>query len=107
MDLIDLEDDTIDAEVLDSLAVNMDDFRVRLHRIPGKRTNDTTCVYSASLVTESIGTFEVCVFSLRQHADAILVYARHFSHIGVFLRYDHMILDVIRSRGDVAISVIG
>ena len=28
MDLIDLEDETIDAEVLDSLAVNMDDFRV-------------------------------------------------------------------------------
>ncbi|XP_028413042.1 transitional endoplasmic reticulum ATPase [Dendronephthya gigantea] len=27
MDLIDLEDETIDAEVLDSLAVNMDDFR--------------------------------------------------------------------------------
>ena len=29
MDLIDLEDDTIDAEVMDSLAVTMDDFRVR------------------------------------------------------------------------------
>lgn len=29
MDLIDLEDDTIDAEVLDSLAVTMDNFRVR------------------------------------------------------------------------------
>ena len=29
MDLSDLEDETIDAEVLDSLAVNMDDFRVR------------------------------------------------------------------------------
>lgn len=29
MDLIDLEDETIDAEVLDSLAVSMDDFRVR------------------------------------------------------------------------------
>lgn len=28
MDLIDLEDEQIDAEVLDSLAVNMDDFRV-------------------------------------------------------------------------------
>ena len=28
MDLIDLEDDTIDAEVLDSLAVTMEDFRV-------------------------------------------------------------------------------
>ena len=28
MDLIDLEDDTIDAEVLNSLAVTMDDFRV-------------------------------------------------------------------------------
>ena len=41
MDLIDLEDDTIDAEVLDSLAVNMDDFRVRLHHITEKRANDT------------------------------------------------------------------
>lgn len=29
MDLIDLEDDTIDAEVMDSLAVTMEDFRVR------------------------------------------------------------------------------
>jgi transitional endoplasmic reticulum ATPase len=28
MDLIDLEDETIDAEVLDALAVTMDDFRV-------------------------------------------------------------------------------
>ena len=28
MDLIDLEDDTIDAEVMDSLAVTMEDFRV-------------------------------------------------------------------------------
>ena len=32
MDLIDLEDDTIDAEVMDSLAVTMDDFRVRGER---------------------------------------------------------------------------
>ncbi|XP_038049607.1 transitional endoplasmic reticulum ATPase [Patiria miniata] len=30
MDLIDLEEDTIDAEVMDSLAVNMDDFRYAL-----------------------------------------------------------------------------
>ncbi len=28
MDLIDLDDDTIDAEVMDSLAVTMDNFRV-------------------------------------------------------------------------------
>ena len=28
MDLIELEDDSIDAEVMDSLAVTMDDFRV-------------------------------------------------------------------------------
>lgn len=34
MDLIDLEDETIDAEVMNSLAVTMDDFRVR--------TSDTT-----------------------------------------------------------------
>lgn len=31
MDLIDLEDDQIDAEVLNSLAVNMDNFRVINH----------------------------------------------------------------------------
>lgn len=31
MDLIDLEDETIDAEVMNSLAVTMDDFRVRAH----------------------------------------------------------------------------
>lgn len=30
MDLIDLEDETIDAEVLDSLAVSMDNFRVSI-----------------------------------------------------------------------------
>ena len=30
MDLIDLEEDTIDAEVLDSLAVSMENFRVSL-----------------------------------------------------------------------------
>lgn len=30
MDLIDLEDEQIDAEVLDSLAVSMDDFRVSI-----------------------------------------------------------------------------
>lgn len=31
MDLIDLEDETIDAEVMNSLAVTMDDFRVWTH----------------------------------------------------------------------------
>ena len=30
MDLIDLEDESIDAEVLDSLAVTQEDFRVRI-----------------------------------------------------------------------------
>ena len=33
MDLIDLEDEQIDAEVLDSLAVSMDDFRVSTFEI--------------------------------------------------------------------------
>ena len=32
MDLIDLEDEQIDAEVLDSLAVSMDNFRVSISR---------------------------------------------------------------------------
>jgi len=31
MDLIDLEDEQIDAEVLDSLAVSMENFRVRIN----------------------------------------------------------------------------
>jgi len=31
MDLIDLEEDTIDAEILDSLAVTMDNFNVRIY----------------------------------------------------------------------------
>ena len=33
MDLIDLEDESIDAEVMDSLAVSMDNFRVRRYMI--------------------------------------------------------------------------
>ena len=33
MDLIDLEDEQIDAEVLDSLAVSMENFRVRVSTI--------------------------------------------------------------------------
>jgi len=31
MDLIDLEEDTIDAEILDSLAVTMDNFNVKIY----------------------------------------------------------------------------
>ena len=41
MDLIDLEDDTIDAEVMDSLAVTMDDFRVRTHTHTHTHTHTT------------------------------------------------------------------
>ena len=33
MDLIDLEDEQIDAEILDSLAVSMENFRVRVSTI--------------------------------------------------------------------------
>ena len=44
MDLIDLEDDNIDAEVLDSLAVTQEDFRVH-HLCPNKYVyiNNTCC----------------------------------------------------------------
>lgn len=38
MDLIDLEDETIDAEVMNSLAVTMDDFRVRTTPVPNRYT---------------------------------------------------------------------
>ena len=53
MDLIDLEDEQIDAEVLDSLAVSMDNFRV--------------CVYAVHVLL----TFTVCYllvkFSFPKH----------------------------------------
>ena len=39
MDLIDLEDDSIDAAVLDSLAVSQANFRVRALKV------NTTCIY--------------------------------------------------------------
>ena len=35
MDLIDLEDESIDAEVMDSLAVSMDNFRVSFINVAG------------------------------------------------------------------------
>ena len=37
MDLIDLEDEQIDAEVLDSLAVSMENFRVRINNLIAMR----------------------------------------------------------------------
>ena len=43
MDLIDLEDDTIDAEVMDSLAVTMDNFRVRITLVCCVYACVTTC----------------------------------------------------------------
>lgn len=42
MDLIDLEDETIDAEVMNSLAVTMDDFRVRTQN---SQSNSITAVF--------------------------------------------------------------
>ena len=44
MDLIDLEDDNIDAEVLDSLAVTQEDFRVRIEQLLiNRKTFITAC----------------------------------------------------------------
>ena len=50
MDLIDMEEDTIDAEVLDSLAVSMDNFRVSCFHIENRqpfcrlRNGSTSCI---------------------------------------------------------------
>ena len=46
MDLIDLEDDNIDAEVLDSLAVTQEDFRVRIEQLLINRKTFITAVLS-------------------------------------------------------------
>lgn len=57
MDLIDLEDETIDAEVMNSLAVTMDDFRVSLflcawHREPcGQNVHRTQQLFPLSLLS--------------------------------------------------------
>ena len=46
MDLIDLEDDTIDAEVMDSLAVSMDNFRVRKYQLKANVVLPKKALYS-------------------------------------------------------------
>ena len=76
MDLIDLEDDTIDAEVMDSLAVTMDDFRVReittnthihththTHTHTHAHTHTHTCTHKHShMHTDTL----VCLFKVPQ-----------------------------------------
>ena len=64
MDLIDLEDDTVDAEVMDSLAVTMDDFRVReiamnTHHTPHTHTHTHTHTH---MHTDTL----VCLFKVPQ-----------------------------------------
>eukprot|EP00108_Taenia_solium_P010151 TsM_000453700 transcript=TsM_000453700 gene=TsM_000453700 len=57
MDLIDLEDDTIDAEVLDSLAVTMEDFRWALGKSNPSALRETT-VEVPNVTWEDIGGLE-------------------------------------------------
>lgn len=52
MDLIDLEDDQIDAEVLDALAVTQEDFRVSFHLF-----EDFNCWGKISSNIRKIGVF--------------------------------------------------
>ncbi|XP_069128020.1 transitional endoplasmic reticulum ATPase isoform X1 [Argopecten irradians] len=57
MDLIDLEDDTIDAEVLDSLAVTMEDFRWALGKSNPSALRETA-VEVPSVTWEDVGGLE-------------------------------------------------
>ncbi|XP_065906051.1 transitional endoplasmic reticulum ATPase TER94-like isoform X2 [Dysidea avara] len=52
MDLIDLEDDTIDAEVMDSLAVTMDNFRYVIGCILDPDSTEDSC--TASTKSDSV-----------------------------------------------------
>lgn len=52
MDLIDLEDETIDAEVMNSLAVTMDDFKVK------------AALKSCSLWFDTGPSFQTCSLSM-------------------------------------------
>lgn len=52
MDLIDLEDETIDAEVMNSLAVTMDDFKVK------------AALKSCSVWFDSGPSFKTCSLSM-------------------------------------------
>ncbi|XP_022087240.1 transitional endoplasmic reticulum ATPase [Acanthaster planci] len=57
MDLIDLEEDTIDAEVMDSLAVNMDDFRYALGKSSPSALRETV-VEVPNVTWDDIGGLE-------------------------------------------------
>ena len=56
-------------------------------------------VHTKPEVTRSVGTFDVCVPSIGQHADAVLVYARHFFPYQDFLGYDTR-TPMVKSRSD-------
>lgn len=70
MDLIDLEDEHIDAEVLDSLAVTMEDFRVRLYVLLRTDGYIIYCIimyncYMLSLIPFRLNVVESCINKIK------------------------------------------
>ena len=74
MDLIDLEDEQIDAEVLDSLAVTMEDFRVR-----SKQDNLCLCSQYFKFFIGTSCTKKCKYIMLLQHVSDILSHLRQNS----------------------------
>lgn len=66
MDLIDLEDDQIDAEVLNSLAVTMDNFRVSYFSLKMRLSKRFSCINIFDLIFSMRWARAVQVLSERQ-----------------------------------------
>ncbi|CAF4112841.1 unnamed protein product, partial [Rotaria sordida] len=82
MDVIDLEEDTIDAEVLDSLAVTQDNFRFALNNIkPGALR--AAFVEKSTVHLEDIGGLEDAKRELLEFISNPLEYAQEFFELGV------------------------
>ncbi|CAF4297763.1 unnamed protein product, partial [Rotaria sordida] len=82
MDVIDLEEDTIDAEILDSLAVTQDNFRFALNNIkPGALRE--AFVEKSTVHLEDIGGLEDAKRELLEFISNPLEYAQEFFEVGV------------------------
>merc|ERR1711990_420749 len=82
MDLIDLEDENIDAEVLDSLAVTMDDFKWAMKQSNPSALRETV-VETPNVSWDDVGGLEKVKNELQELVQYPLEYPEHFEKFGM------------------------
>ena len=82
MELIDLEDDTIDAEVLQSMCVNMEDFKFALTKANPSSLRETA-VETPKVAWEDIGGLEDVKRELTEMVQYPLEHADEFAKFGM------------------------